>query len=148
MLSLKMHTQTPGVDVNFERYRGNTTMASRQTGRNDAFRYKREIFRRSCCPQKWTCRQVDVRCEWYSDNGNTNSTQRCRRRTLNVYKHKRAIHRRSDNVHTRRHRGPRERCSDNATTYILTTHLVYAWSEKRTLTLSMERRQLDYRIMT
>ena len=30
-------------------------------------------------------RGVDVRCEWYSDNGNTNSTQRCRRRTLKVY---------------------------------------------------------------
>ena len=42
MLSLKMHTQTPGVDVRFERYGGNTTMASRQTGRYDAFRYKRE----------------------------------------------------------------------------------------------------------
>ena len=49
---------------------------------------------------------------------------------------------------TRRHRRPRERCSDNATTYILTTHLVYARSEKPTLTLRMERRQLDYRVMT
>ena len=44
-------------------------------------------------------RGVDVRCEWYSDNGNTNSTQRCRRRTLNVYEQKRAIYRRSDNAH-------------------------------------------------
>ena len=44
-------------------------------------------------------RGVDVRCEWYSDNGNTNSTQRCRRRTLDVYEHKRAIYRRSDNAH-------------------------------------------------
>ena len=30
-------------------------------------------------------RGVDVRCEWYSDNWNTNSTQRCKRRTLNVF---------------------------------------------------------------
>ena len=76
MLSLKMHTQTPGVDVRFKRYRGNTTMASRQTRRYDAFRYKREIFRRPCCPQKWACRHVG---KTYAVNGTaTTGTQTVR----------------------------------------------------------------------
>ena len=82
MLSLKMHTQTPGVDVGFERYRGNTTMV--RTLRCVSIQ-KRNIPILLPTELDMQTRRVDARCEWYSDNWNTNNTQRCRRRMLNVY---------------------------------------------------------------
>ena len=88
--------------------------------RYDVYERKRDIYRRpySCLSQEMYIKTSGVDAKGYSGNATTNITPR-------RYQDKKIL----PGMKYRR-------------------HLVYALSEKRTLTLRMERRQLDCRVMT